>query len=357
MKRYQFHQTIAKVNQTLKPKPYIIVVGDHIEIYPPYIYVTDSDEVEGIFCFMYCKYLLNNASAPSQVIDGICDYIRAELGLQSASWNPLHINNWDDGYEKTAFFFKYIENNHPGFVKALIEKIYQDSFNKQFIEDYTGFTVENLFAIYLVSLGFDQYPNIKVEIHGDLSIFEFTLTNLKEIVESTLLDLYSDPKDAPHYIKNINLYYEEMDGVAHCNDGKNGKEIHFSVGYISKFKDGNGLEAAKRELKGVLKHEMVHALQYNGKGTLPHGLVEGIADYIRLKAKLDPPHWKKTKGGSWKDGYSTSAYFLEWIVETQPDFVPELNLQLKKKIWTDIDFSTNIDSLWERYQLEFDKSA
>ncbi|KAJ3274609.1 hypothetical protein HDV01_002451 [Terramyces sp. JEL0728] len=353
MKRFKFHETIAKVNSILKSKPVIIVVGDHIEIYGPYIYVQDAEEVEGIFCFMYCKYLLNTTNAPSAVIDGLCDYIRAELELDSASWNPLHINNWDDGFDKTAYFFKYIEQRHSGFIKSLVEIIYNDAFSLEFIKGFTGFSVEDLFAMYLISLGFDEYPNIKTDIKGDLTEYDFTVEQFTGIVEATLLDLYSDPKDAPHFLKRIDLFVEEIDGVAHCNDGRLGKEIHLSLGYITKYKERNGLEAAKSELTGVLKHEMVHALQYNGKGTLPHGLVEGIADYIRLKAQLAPPHWKKSRGGSWKDGYSTSAYFLEWVVEKRPDFIQEFNLELRKKRWNETEFCSKVDSLWGQYQSEF----
>ena len=46
----------------------------------------------------------------------------------------------------------------------------------------------------------------------------------------------------------------------------------------------------------------MHCWQYNGLGTCPGGLIEGIADYIRLKDGLAPPHW--TRGGKhWDDGY------------------------------------------------------
>lgn len=40
-------------------------------------------------------------------------------------------------------------------------------------------------------------------------------------------------------------------------------------------------------------HEMVHCWQRNAHGTAPGGLIEGIADWVRLKAGLVPPHWKR----------------------------------------------------------------
>lgn len=51
------------------------------------------------------------------------------------------------------------------------------------------------------------------------------------------------------------------------------------------------------EIKGVLVHEMVHTMQFNGKGTCPGGLIEGIADWVRLRAGLSPPHWKPDEIG------------------------------------------------------------
>ena len=46
----------------------------------------------------------------------------------------------------------------------------------------------------------------------------------------------------------------------------------------------------------------MHCWQYNGLGTCPGGLIEGIADYVRLKDDLAPPHW--TRGGKhWDEGY------------------------------------------------------
>lgn len=37
---------------------------------------------------------------------------------------------------------------------------------------------------------------------------------------------------------------------------------------------------------GVCVHEMVHCWQWNAKGTCPGGLIEGIADYVRLRSGL-----------------------------------------------------------------------
>lgn len=63
-----------------------------------------------------------------------------------------------------------------------------------------------------------------------------------------------------------------MDGVAYTTGSHTEKEIHFSLDHIK-----NSKSRAKEEIEGVLTHEVVHCFQHNGKGTVPGGLIEGIA--------------------------------------------------------------------------------
>jgi hypothetical protein len=92
-----------------------------------------------------------------------------------------------------------------------------------------------------------------------------------------------------------------MGGVAYTTgasiDPAHIKEIHFSTDYIS----GIPEERVASEILGVMRHEMVHVWQYDAQGTTPGGLIEGIADWVRLRHDLAPPHW--TRGGTnWDDG-------------------------------------------------------
>ena len=66
------------------------------------------------------------------------------------------------------------------------------------------------------------------------------------------------------------------------------KEIHFSTDYI----EGIDAKLLRREITGVIVHRMVHCWQFNGKHSCNAGLIEGIADWVRLKAGLGPPHWR-----------------------------------------------------------------
>ncbi len=135
------------------------------------------------------------------------------------------------------------------------------------------------------------------------------------------------------------------------------KEIHFSLDYI------NGIPSARQkdEIQGVLVHEMVHCWQWNAKGSCPIGLIEGVADFVRLKAGLSPPHWKKEGGGQWDAGYQHTGYFLEWIEGTYGEgSVRKINQALKDKqyeqdtFWKQL-FGKEVSLLWKEYEGSLDE--
>lgn len=132
------------------------------------------------------------------------------------------------------------------------------------------------------------------------------------------------------------------------------KEIHLSTRYIGSVKP----ELLKREITGVIVHEMVHCWQWNGCDAAPGGLIEGIADWVRLRADLSPPHWKRTSGDRWDAGYQITAWFLDWLEdEYGPELVPRLNYMLKdvkydeKEYWVDrCGLHKSVQQLWKEYK-------
>lgn len=72
-------------------------------------------------------------------------------------------------------------------------------------------------------------------------------------------------------------------------------------------------ERFQDELLGVLRHEMVHCFQPVNHDKTPQGLIEGLADWVRLRSDLAPPHWKPDTSSRWDAGYETTAYFLEFL--------------------------------------------
>src|ERR1700722_14251781 len=164
-----------------------------------------------------------------------------------------------------------------------------------------------------------------------------------------------------------------MNGVAHTCGDHNHKEIHLSLEYIKQVEP-----RAKPEISGVITHEVVHCFQYNGKGTCPSGLIEGIAgpsyplhiglmimhivqsDYARMHAVLATPHWNPAKGEKWDAGYATTAYFLDWLERLRENTVRRLNALMKDSEYNDTIFNTvagdNVHNLWDLYCAQRDIS-
>ncbi|PKY08826.1 plant basic secretory protein [Aspergillus campestris IBT 28561] len=131
--------------------------------------------------------------------------------------------------------------------------------------------------------------------------------------------------------RSITLILRDIPGVAYTTGTELDdahKEITISLSYIH--------TSANRpsEIPGVITHELVHCYQHtvppaepgktNNKST-PHpptGLIEGIADFVRLQAGLEPPHWKKPSAAKeraekWDQGYQHTAYFLAWLEDVR----------------------------------------
>lgn len=101
---------------------------------------------------------------------------------------------------------------------------------------------------------------------------------------------------------------------------------------------------------------MVHCWQHDARGTAPGGLIEGIADWVRLKAGLGPPHWKRTAEGNWDSGYERTGYFLEWLEgRCGGDVVRRINRVLGEGRYEEGAFwkeccGAGIGELWEGYK-------
>ncbi|KAK4081696.1 uncharacterized protein Triagg1_2437 [Trichoderma aggressivum f. europaeum] len=127
--------------------------------------------------------------------------------------------------------------------------------------------------------------------------------------------LYNTPPDPETKVpptSAVTLVLEDMPGVAYTvgqNGDNNKKEIHFSLSYIAQITPYR----VAQEINGVVIHELVHCFQYNGFGAAPGGLIEGIADWVRLHCNLAPPHWKQEVKQNWDAGYQHTAFFLEYL--------------------------------------------
>ena len=80
--------------------------------------------------------------------------------------------------------------------------------------------------------------------------------------------------------------------------------MRLSMSYVAHVCDSKSNDKdRKHELDGVLLHESVHLLQWDGEGEAPVGLTEGIADWARLTCGLGAKHWTNQPGEKWDQGY------------------------------------------------------
>ncbi|KAF9883716.1 hypothetical protein FE257_003008 [Aspergillus nanangensis] len=130
--------------------------------------------------------------------------------------------------------------------------------------------------------------------------------------------------------RSVTVLLRDIGGVAYTTGTEldnDHKEIHLSLSYVV---TSAGYADPAAELVGVLTHELVHCYQHTAPScaqpgvegcNVPHppgGLIEGIADFVRLKAGLVPSHWKQPKSAKeraekWDKGYQDTAYFLAWL--------------------------------------------
>lgn len=149
-------------------------------------------------------------------------------------------------------------------------------------------------------------------------------------------------------VAQITMIVESLDGVAYTEDDS----IHVSSEYIA-----NYVGDVRTEIIGVLYHETTHIWQWGGKGETPGGLIEGVADYVRLKSGWAPAHWvKRGTGKRWDEGYAVTAYFLEYCNGIKDGFVGEIN-GLMKDGYSDEYFvqilGKNVDDLWNDYKANY----
>ncbi|KAJ9133764.1 BSP-domain-containing protein, partial [Coniochaeta hoffmannii] len=183
-------------------------------------------------------------------------------------------------------------------------------------------------------------------------------TLLASAVRNVQAHLYSSPPvPTPHCppTRSVTVVLRDIGGVAYTTgvelDPAHHKEIHFSLGYVASIRP----DRLAAEIEGVLTHELVHCYQHNAQGTCPGGLIEGIADWVRLCCRLEPPHWKRETKGRWDGGYQHTAYFLEYLEGRFGEgTVRRINERLRGRRYEEKEFWTGllgrpVEQLWGDY--------
>lgn len=192
---------------------------------------------------------------------------------------------------------------------------------------------------------------------------------LRDAVTAVFQWLYVTTASAPAHVRSVDLILRAFPGVAYTTGTHTAKQIHLSLTHVVASASPVSPARARDEIRGVLTHEAVHCFQHNARGTCPSGLVEGIADWVRLRANLTPPHWRARPTDRWDAGYDATAYFLAWLEARHgPRTVPALNAALDSGSDADADSSdgsalgpayddavfhrltgSSVDDLWRAY--------
>ncbi|KAJ4803401.1 Plant basic secretory family protein [Rhynchospora pubera] len=178
------------------------------------------------------------------------------------------------------------------------------------------------------------------------------LDHSKEIMATASNFIWTTFNQAPANRKSfdvVTLIIEPVNGVAAATSQN---EIHFNSDYIASYSGD-----VKTEFDGVIYHEMTHVWQWNGQGQAPGGLIEGIADFVRLKANYAPSHWRKPgQGDRWDQGYEVTAYFLDYCNGLKNGFVAQLNAKMKDGYSNDFFvqlLGKTVDQLWSDYKAKY----
>jgi hypothetical protein len=167
-------------------------------------------------------------------------------------------------------------------------------------------------------------------------------TFLRDLILAVVNQLYCyDLENCPP-LKQLHFYLEHIDSgaPAYVTNDRIAliSTLHLNSTYLAKFMHlgkTNSLKSSTKppckpldiqrpalaqlqhEIAGVLTHELVHIFQYDGQGKAPGGLIEGLADLVRLRCGYIPRHWSPMHAlpDRWDCGYEKTAFFLTWFEE------------------------------------------
>nr|POE61063.1 hypothetical protein CFP56_64772 [Quercus suber] len=209
-------------------------------------------------------------------------------------------------------------------------------------------------------------PTLRLQLndlsHEGASVFLSNVKGNEDIstqVQNVLNLLYTADSIRPG-TRSVTFVVREFPGVAYTTGielDDDHKEIHVNAQYVAS-RTGN----VRDEVLGVICHELVHCFQWNSRGTAPGGLIEGIADWVRLRAGLGAAHWKQEADGAWDQGYQHTGFFLEWLEQKfGPGTVRRINDGLREgqydegRLFADCCDGGKVEKLWKEYRAELEK--
>ncbi|WPG97295.1 Hypothetical protein R9X50_00006900 [Acrodontium crateriforme] len=210
-------------------------------------------------------------------------------------------------------------------------------------------------------------PTLRLQLHNlqheGSTIFLSNIKGNEDIstqVQNVLNGLYTPDSPRPG-TRSITFILREYSGLAYTTGielDRDHKEIHLNIDYFTR------LPEPRAEILGVICHELVHCFQWDAEGTCPGGLIEGIADWVRLRAGLAAKHWKQEAGGKWDQGYQHTGYFLDYLERRFGDgTVRRINGGLREGRYDEENLFASccggktVDELWSDYEAALNKDS
>ena len=199
-------------------------------------------------------------------------------------------------------------------------------------------------------------------------IYNRIIPNPGEYINAAILEvvktLYWSEKDSIPAVRKINYELRDIDGISAKGGSPPEITIFYSSRWVEKSEKDGGDDKILFETRGVLLHELTHGFQLEPQGIGTYGdggefwiFIEGMADAVRIH-NGGFPQGNRKPGGSWKDGYQRTGYFLDWLITKDPDFLRKFNRSaldivpwgFDKAIKHVLGQHYSIDALWDEYQ-------
>ncbi len=189
---------------------------------------------------------------------------------------------------------------------------------------------------------------------------------INEVTLGVCKQLYRNISEVPDFEK-VNFTFNWSNVLAARGGNGSAMELWFSTKYIQNALKNEPDAAVKYELYGVLWHELTHGYQFSPstvdnqykRGYDYFAFLEGEADLVRINAgyhKTRHPDLGVDKH-KYLSGYTSSGFFLKWIVDTyDDDFIYKFNASVKTiKPWSyklaiQEILNKDIDDLWKEYE-------
>ena len=183
-------------------------------------------------------------------------------------------------------------------------------------------------GFYYPEIAFTPSDTVSEGYRRAVSIIPDFTEAINEVTLGVCKQLYRNISEVPDFEK-VNFTFNWSDVLAARGGNASAMELWFSTKYIQHALKDESDEAVKYEIYGVLWHELTHGYQFRPttaddqykRGYDYFAFLEGEADLVRINAGYHKTRRPDLGIDDFKylSGYTTTGFFLKWIVDTYDD--------------------------------------